>query len=116
RGVDARLDFPPGQRRLDWSVWLAAELQAADLVLVVASPTYKRWADHETATADDGTPGLEARLVRDKYLAGLSPRRVLPVVLPGCSAADVPAFLADSLVEPVVVDEMVDDPNARGIE
>ncbi|HEX6075438.1 MAG TPA: SEFIR domain-containing protein [Micromonosporaceae bacterium] len=104
RGVDARMDLPPNQRQSGWSGWLMEELRAADLVLVVLSPTYKRFADREAATADDRGPGPEAFLLRDAYRSGLATRRILPVVLPGGSAADTPEFLSDT--DPAVVADL----------
>ena len=95
-GVDARLDLPAAEERQDWAQWTAREVRDADRVLVVASLEYRR------RDAGDAEPGegrgvqFEARLIRDRFYAdqkaGL--KLVLPVVLPGCSADDLPSWLA----------------------
>ncbi|MFC6080402.1 KGGVGR-motif variant AAA ATPase [Sphaerisporangium aureirubrum] len=98
-GLDARLDLAPGQRRADWSDWLAAELRAADLVVVVASPTYRR-------QAEEGEDGQAPRLLRDAYRHDLTRRRFVPLVLPDDSAADLPGFLETGPEEEVRLEEL----------
>ena len=95
-GVDARLDLSAAEERQDWAQWTTREVRDADRILVVASPGYRR------RDAGDAEPGegrgvqFEARLIRDRFYddqkAGL--KLVLPVVLPGCSADDLPSWLA----------------------
>jgi len=95
-GVDARLDLPAAEERQDWAQWTAREVQGAHRILVVASPEYRR-RDAGDADPDEGR-GVqsEVRLIRDRFYAdqeaGL--KLVLPVVLPGCSADDLPSWLA----------------------
>src|SRR5580693_950573 len=76
-GVDARLDLPAAEERQDWAQWTAREVGDAD-------PGEGRGVQ------------FEARLIRDRFYddqkAGL--KLVLPVVLPGCSADDLPSWLA----------------------
>src|ERR1022692_27117 len=96
QGIDARLDLPAMEVRQDWAEWMTQQVRDADRVLVIASPAYKRRAEGD-ARPDEGR-GLqwEARLIRERIYAdqkaGL--QVVLPVVLPGCSAADLPMWLA----------------------
>lgn len=108
RGVDARMDLPPNQRPPNWSAWFLEQLREADLVVVVVSPTFKRLGQVGTASVDDRGLGAEVSLVRDSR-ARVSDR-VLPAVLPGGSATDIPPFLADT--EPVAVEDL----SATGIE
>lgn len=44
-GVDARIDLLAAERRLDWTEWMTEEILAAERVLVIASPEYKRRAE-----------------------------------------------------------------------
>src|ERR1022692_1993430 len=96
QGIDARLDLPAMEVRQDWAEWMTQQVRDADRVLVIASPAYKLRAEGD-ARPDEGR-GLqwEARMIRDRFYtdqkAGL--QLVLPVVLPGCSAADLPMWLA----------------------
>jgi cellulose biosynthesis protein BcsQ len=108
RGVDARMDLPPNQRPYNWSRWFLEQLRESDLVVVVASPIFKRFAQLGEASADDREPGAEVFLVRKGH--DRSPECTLPVVLPGGSATDIPPFLADA--EPVAVEDL----SATGIE
>ena len=111
-GVDARIDFPPGQRKADWAQRLTSELRAADLVTVVVSPAYKSEADLWTSTAKTGGDASAAWLVTEEYFRGPPGRRFLAVVLPGSSAADIPAFLVENAVPQIVISELC----MRGIE
>ncbi|MGH4013485.1 MAG: CHAT domain-containing protein, partial [Pseudonocardiaceae bacterium] len=94
-GIDARLDKPAAERRQDWPLWMLRELRAARFVLVVASAAYRRRA--EGGEPPDRGRGVrwEAALIRDEVYADREAAldRFLPVVLPGCSAADIPSWL-----------------------
>ena len=96
KGMDARLDLPAAEQRLDWAQWMTQEVRDADWVLVIASPEYKRRAEGDAAPDEGRGVQWEARLIREVFYtdqeAGL--RRFLPVVLPGCSADDIPLWLA----------------------
>ncbi len=96
QGIDANADLTAAGQRQDWAEWMTRQVRDADRVLVIASPEYKRRAEGDAA-ADEGR-GLqwEARLIRDLFYANQRTRlqRVLPVVLPGCSADDIPLWLA----------------------
>ena len=95
QGVDARLDLPAAEQRLDWAQWMVQEIRDADYVLVIASPDYKRAAEGDAAPGERRGVQWEARLIREVIYAdqdaGL--RRFLPVVLPGCSPGDIPLWL-----------------------
>ncbi|MEU3461951.1 NACHT domain-containing protein [Streptomyces sp. NPDC006733] len=108
QGVDARLDQPPGQRRTDWVAWLREEVRAADQVLVVVASAQPPNARGDIE--DGGALPSAADLVRDEL--GLSRALHLPVVLPGGSTERIPAYLARSDRQPVVIGQLT----AAGIE
>ncbi|WP_322767000.1 CHAT domain-containing protein, partial [Frankia sp. Cr1] len=94
-GVDARLDRPAAEQRQDWPLWMIEQVREADFVLVVVSPAYRRRAEGQ-AGADEGRGvQFEAALIREALYAqrAITLERVLPVVLPGMSTADIPVFL-----------------------
>jgi CHAT domain/TIR domain len=93
--IDARLDLPAAEQRQDWAEWMTREVREARHVLVVASPEYKRRAEGDARPDEGRGVQWEARLIREVFYAdqkaGL--QRILPVVLPGCSADDIPLWL-----------------------
>jgi len=94
-GIDARLDLPAAEQRQDWAQWMTREIRDADRIVVVGSSAYQRRGEGD-AGADEGRGvQFEARLIRDRFYAdqdaGL--QLVLPVVLPGGSAGDLPLWL-----------------------
>ena len=94
-GIDAKLDLVHDGP--DWAMWMEQQVRAAEHVLVIGSPEYRRRADGEAPMDQGRGVWFEARLLRDviygdKGTASL--RRILPVVLPGRSVADLPMFLA----------------------
>jgi hypothetical protein len=95
QGIDARLDLPASEWRQDWPVWMLREVRAARFVLVVVSPAYKRRAEGDAASGEGRGVQWEAALIRDEVYAGREAAlaKFLPVVLPGGSAADIPAWL-----------------------
>jgi hypothetical protein len=92
-GIDARLDLAPGQRQPDWPRWQAEQLRAAEVVVVVTSPAYRRQP--------------EASRIRDEYNA--DPRRFLAVVLPAGSSDDLPSFLEPDTVERISLTALTPD-------
>src|ERR1700722_10956641 len=95
-GIDARLDLPAEARRLDWAQWMTREIREADRVIVVASPAYRRRGEGDAAADEGRGVQFEARQIRDRFYADQAAgiEQVLPVVLPGGSAEDLPLWLA----------------------
>lgn len=92
-GIDVRLDLWERDRRRDWHDWVMHQLEDGDFVLAIASPEYKRLA----ASDDQSHNHAQFQLVMlREYLAADRPHwrtKILPVVLPGHSADDLPTFL-----------------------
>lgn len=96
-GIDARVDLIAAQQRQDWSQWMADQVRAADVVLVIASRTYRERAEGRGDPAVGKGVRWEARLVRDAFYSDQNAlNRFIPVVLPGQGVDGVPDFLAPS--------------------
>jgi hypothetical protein len=94
-GLDARLDQWYDNTRRDWALWAGEHMSKADFVLVIASPAYKRRAEGSAPPNEGNGSQYEAAMIRDLLTKNLRHgiERVLPVVLPGQSMHDIPAFL-----------------------
>ncbi|MDH6128752.1 tetratricopeptide (TPR) repeat protein [Kitasatospora sp. GP82] len=94
-GIDAKWDLPAAEQRQNWVDWMEQELRLADFILIVASPGYRR-RESGAAGPDEGR-GVqwESKRIADYLYRDLrgNLRKVLPVVLPGCSADDLPSWL-----------------------
>jgi hypothetical protein len=106
-GVNARLDLPAAEQRVDWPQWMDRELREADWVLVIASPEYKRRAEGDALPGEGRGVQWEGRLIREHLYVNQDEglRRVLPVVLSGCSADDIPRWLAPASATHYVVND-----------
>jgi tetratricopeptide (TPR) repeat protein len=96
QGIDARMDLPGSEERRDWPQWMTRQVQHADRILVIASPEYKRRAEGHSEPEQGRGVQWEAWLIRNRFYADQAAgvRLVLPVVLPSCSAGDIPIWLA----------------------
>ncbi|MFF3634078.1 toll/interleukin-1 receptor domain-containing protein [Streptomyces sp. NPDC002250] len=113
-GVDARLDQSAAEQPQDWALWMHNEYRAADYVLVVASPAYKRRAEGTEMEGIGNGVAWEARFIRDEvYSDGHGwHRRILKVVLPGGSPGHLPAYLGGPAVSHYAIDSI----DAEGVE
>jgi tetratricopeptide (TPR) repeat protein len=95
QGIDARLDRLAAERQVDWVQWMTQQIRDADYVLVIASAEYKRRTDSDAVRWEGRGVQWEARLIREMLYADQEAgwQRVAPVVLPGCSADDIPFWL-----------------------
>ena len=91
-GVDVTVDQVVAEPRQDWVLWTKERMAAADYVLVIASPGYKRFLEDDR---DEGRGSRdEVLLIREVILRDRSERRrILPVLLPGGKWDDVPTIL-----------------------
>lgn len=93
-GIDARIDLTAAEHPQDWTLWMLEQVRDADYVLVVGSPAYRRRAEGTEQPGTGRGAQWEAALIRDAFLAdrAAARQRFLPVLLPGGSADDIPAF------------------------
>ncbi|MDQ1739099.1 MAG: hypothetical protein QOE53_751, partial [Pseudonocardiales bacterium] len=94
-GIDAKLDRPAAARRQDWPLWMTRQVREAEFILVIASPAYRRRAEGDAAFDEGRGVQYEAALLRELVYRdrGGSLDIILPVVLPGCDATDIPIWL-----------------------
>jgi hypothetical protein len=94
-GLDVHLDSWYDNVRRDWSLWATQHLSEADFILVIASAEYKRRADGTAMPHEGRGSQFEAAIIRDNLTRDLrrETERVLPVILPGRSVDEIPAFL-----------------------
>ncbi|HEV2171945.1 MAG TPA: SEFIR domain-containing protein, partial [Nitrospira sp.] len=106
-GIDAQLDLSAAQRRQDWPTWMLQQIRNARFVLVIASPAYRRRAEGEAKPHEGRGVQWEAMLIREKMYddqqAAL--RKFLPVVLPGCSAYDIPDWMGPTSTTHYVISD-----------
>lgn len=94
-GVDAQLDLSAGEWRQDWALWMLDQIRSARFVLVIASPAYRLRSDGLASPAEGRGVQWESALIREEVYADRAAalRKFIPVVLPGRSVADLPAWL-----------------------
>ncbi|NUT99371.1 MAG: TIR domain-containing protein, partial [Saccharothrix sp.] len=112
-GIEVHLDLWARDRRRDWVDWAVEQIDTGDFVLAIASEQYKRLAEPDSAAGDGSNARFQLAMLRE-HLAADRPRwlpRILPVVLAGYSADDLPAFLqpysATKYVLPGQLDELL---------
>ena len=93
--IDAKIDLPAGEQRQNWPVWMERQLAEADFVAVVASPEYRRRAGPYPPADQGHGVRWEGRMLRDRVYddPDWAIAHVVPVVLPGRSADELPEFL-----------------------
>lgn len=94
-GIDAQLDLPAAMRRQDWALWMLNQVEAADFVLVVASPEYRRRGEGRAPPDEGRGVQWESALIREHVYSNraTSVSKFLPVLFPGRSTDDIPLWL-----------------------
>jgi SEFIR domain-containing protein len=111
RGIAVEFDLWRTDSRQDWYAWALREIQAADFVIVFASPKYRVVGD---GTADgDEHRGVqaEAAALRDLLYRDRQTwlRKVLPVILPGRSVDDLPEFVQPFTASHFIIEAITDE-------
>ncbi|MFI9811754.1 toll/interleukin-1 receptor domain-containing protein [Saccharothrix variisporea] len=107
-GVSTTLDRWTTGRRKDWYQWIVAEMTRADFILPIASKPYKAVFDGFAAGDKHRGTQAEAAVLRE-LLYSDRPRwlpKILPVVLPGRSASEIPLVLQPNTVDHYPVPEL----------
>lgn len=107
-GIDARIEDWYQTRRRDRVAWATEEIDEADFIIVIASPTYKRLLDTVSSAKPGQLTHVEAAMIRN--ILARNPEeelmRVLPVVLPGGNPDDVPEVLRPYATKSYVIPEL----------
>ncbi|HEY7224689.1 MAG TPA: toll/interleukin-1 receptor domain-containing protein [Micromonosporaceae bacterium] len=111
-GLDVRYDQQEPRERREWQTWTTTHILRADFVIAVASPSYRKVSEGRAVPNENR--GVQAEyLLLSTLLADDRPawtRKILPVVLPGRSVAEIPlAFLPR-----IATHYIVDDFTAKG--
>jgi tetratricopeptide (TPR) repeat protein/cellulose biosynthesis protein BcsQ len=95
-GIDAVLDLPGAEKRMDWPNWINRQILNADYILAIASPTYRLGEVDDRASGPGLGLGWEQGLIKDRLYADqrTNVQIVVPVVLPDGSPGDIPLWLA----------------------
>ncbi|WP_410608711.1 SEFIR domain-containing protein [Amycolatopsis sp. lyj-109] len=110
-GIETEIDLYAARHRQDWAAWHQRQIIRADFVLIIASPEYKRQAEGEDAPHQGRSVSWEAMLIREDIYRDrqVALRKYLPVVLPGHSADDLPAWLNPRTATSYSIDELSDN-------
>ncbi|MET9844868.1 SEFIR domain-containing protein [Streptomyces ossamyceticus] len=104
-GLDVVLDRWDTDRRRDWYLWAAEQVREADFVVVVASPMCRKVGDGQIDNTRHRGLQSELALIRENLHADRAAwtTKLLPVVLPGRTPSDLPAFLQPQSADHYIV-------------
>jgi hypothetical protein len=98
-GVDVHLDRFVTTPDAGWPRWMMAEVDAADFVILVCTPTYRRRFEGQEAAGKGATfEGLLA--IQHLYDANTRNNKFIPVVFAGVAETDIPLVLRKRPVKP----------------
>ncbi|WP_208630582.1 toll/interleukin-1 receptor domain-containing protein [Amycolatopsis kentuckyensis] len=106
-GIDVTLDQWKLEHRQDWYAWAIGSIENADYVIVIASARYREVADGYASAESNRGLQSEAALLREKLHSDRPAwtRKLLPVLLPGHTPAEIPAFLQPQTADHYFVTE-----------
>ncbi|HEX3782258.1 MAG TPA: SEFIR domain-containing protein [Pseudonocardiaceae bacterium] len=105
-GIDVRMDQWYEDRQQDWAKWAIHQLDEADFVLAVVSPNFRDRIDGRAPWDEGRGAQFEGALLRSRLTKDQQTwvRRILPIVLPGCSTEDIPDLLFPYTVTHYIVE------------
>lgn len=94
-GIDAHMDVAAHRKGPQhWGRWMREQYNAADFVLAIASPAYKRRAEHEEVQGQGDGVAYEADFILEERITDREwYQRILVVTFPEHGKAHVPDFL-----------------------
>ena len=93
-GVDVHLDRFVTAPDAGWPRWMMAEVDAADFVLLVCTPTYRRRFEGQEAAGKGKGATFEGLLaIQHLYDANTRNNKFIPVVFAGVAETDIPLVL-----------------------
>ncbi|WP_297610018.1 SEFIR domain-containing protein [Nocardia sp.] len=104
-GFDVHMDRWDLDERRDWSLWASRQIEAADFVIVIASPQCKLVAGGHVGNLDNRGMQSEMSLLRELLHDDREVwlRKLLPVVLPGRAVTEIPLFLQPNVADHYLV-------------
>ncbi|MEU4249611.1 SEFIR domain-containing protein [Amycolatopsis sp. NPDC026612] len=110
-GVEAELDLYAARHRQDWAAWHQQHITRANFVLIIASSEYKKQAEGDETTSQGRSVYWESLLIRDEIYRDrqVALRKYLPIILPGHSAEELPAWLNPRTATSYSVEEMSEE-------
>lgn len=106
QGIDVRLDQDVDDEPQNWLRWMHDEMKAADYILTVASPTYKRRVEHREKPGTGRGATWEGGYILDEVYEkwGTWQKRILRVVFPRFDVDDLPTFPGSASVSVYEID------------
>lgn len=106
-GFDVHIDFWDLDRRRNWYRWVIEQITLADHVLVIASPLSKSIGDGQCDNERNRGMQSEIALLMELLHGDRETwqGKLLPVVLPGRSPAEIPLFLQPRTADHYVVSD-----------
>jgi hypothetical protein len=93
-GVDVHLDRFATAPDAGWPRWMMAEVDTADFVILVCTPTYRRrFEGHEAADKGKGVTFEGLLAIQHLYDANSLNNKFIPVVFTGVAETDIPLVL-----------------------
>ncbi|MEU9959851.1 toll/interleukin-1 receptor domain-containing protein [Streptomyces sp. NPDC050982] len=110
-GINVRFDQYVDDEPQNWLRWMHDEMKAADYMLTVASPAYKRRVEHEEQPGTGRGATWEAGYMLDEVYEnwGTWQKRFLRIVFPRFTVADLPTFPGSASVSVYRIDPATGD-------
>lgn len=110
-GINVHIDqWEPSQRK-DWHLWAIHQIQEADFVLILASPTCKAVGDGAVEPNRNRGMQSETAILRELQQQDREQwgPKLLPVVLPGESVENLPLYLQPRTMDHYEVEELTEE-------